>query len=370
MKRTGIRLTGSVLVCIISLLSVCIPVRADETEIDIPEDITEEEAEEILKNEVPPDIESTVEEVSQAAEGFKSIKDPDLKVTYDRDSGSFIYLMPNDGIFSINVPLGGITDKKVLLKTGEDAWITAFTEDGKTSFEEEASFNTVSEAIMHAREKKEKKEIRAETTGSFDFRITSVTMSRTTMESCSSTGSFRIASTDIPLWINRLSPPYGYRTGKISVNGREYEKDREATDGSVELTRDGVYEVEFLPKVEGLPVWVSRFTRDTTAPILTFSAPLTDEIIRKEIRFYPDEQDSYIQVFLNNTPVSLSGYTASAAGDYRIVVSDTAGNENEYFFKIRPDEKSHPYVYIIIGALLLLSAVFTILTAHRRMRIL
>ena len=329
---------------------------------DTGKDLTLEELEALEDTESQPD---TAPEAFPGIKGkFVSKENGPLEVTYDPSSHEFEYGMENGGAFRMNVPIGGITDKAVNIRTSEDTWVTSFYEDGKDALSDDIQYSSVSEAIVAAA-RKNKKEIRADVTGTYDIRVMSAVINRSDMTMCSNFGSFTIARSDIPVWINSLQAPYGYKIGRMSVNGRTHEVNAERA----ELKTDGEYEVEFEPVISGLPRWVSHFKRDTTAPSLYFTPPIKNGIMREKVTFRKKEEDSYVRIYLNRKEVSLAEGTAVADGDYRIEVSDAAGNENVYTFRLDTREKAPSGVYIFLGILGAAAAVFVILTAHGRMRI-
>ena len=298
----------------------------------------------------------------RAAKGFKSIDDPELEISYE--NGFFIYKMPYDGRFYMNVPLGGITDEAVVLKADGDAWITDFIKDGKESLKEEVIASSVSEAMAAASDEDEKYG-EADKTGHYDFRIMSASVDRSGMILSSSLGGFLITKKDTPLFISRINPPLGYEIEGASSDGRPLK-----INGSfLELKEDGLYEVDFKPVSTGLPHWRSVFLRDTTAPELYFTPSLTGQVMNEEVAFHTDEADAVIRVYLNNIEVSPVNMTAAADGQWRMVISDRAGNENVYTFRMQLERKGQIKPLLLLFLILTASGVFIIITAHGRMRI-
>lgn len=279
--------------------------------------------------------------------GFKSIKDPELKVSYE--GGFFTYEMPNGGSFSMNIPLGGITDRAVQLRAGEDTWITSFVRNGKDDLKKDED-----EEIADAQK-----------TGRYDFRIMSASTDRSGMTLCSSIGAFRIAKNSDPLWTSLLTAPYGYEISGAKVNGKEIKAGGE----SLELKEDGIYEVDFKPADSRLPVYSSVFTRDTTAPVLEFTPDLSGKIMTEKVSYRPKEKGVVIRAYLNGNEIVPSDMTVAADGEWRIVASDETGNENVYAFRMRLKEKGPVKILFYLIPAGIAAGLIIIVTAHSRMRI-
>ena len=322
---------------------------------------------EVTKEDIA-EAERSVSEAAAASDsketGYRSIRNPKLEVSYDPGTGYFTYRMPNGGYFMMNVPLGAICDEAVDLKTGEETWIDDLREDGIPILTEGKKYESMEEMLSDITEE-QVIEATADSTGSYDFCIKSGTVEKTGITLCVSYGGFRITRNDIPLWINRVQAPYGYEIGQTgNSSGR-----LRVSGNSVELMSDGRYEISFKPVIQGLPEWTSRFVRDTTAPVLTFTPALTGQTMDRPVSFIPSEEGAVIRVYLNNKEVTLKNMTAYADGDYRVEISDAMGNGNVYFFSIDTEE-SPPYtVYLYIVLFLVAAAAAVIVTSHRKMRI-
>jgi len=289
--------------------------------------------------------------------------DPVLDIFYE--DGYFRYEMPNGAGFTMNCPLGGIIDEGVELTAGNDSWIVSLLEDGESVLPSFSEYHSVSEALAQVSDNMIK-DATLNNTGSYLFHIRSSTTDKTGRETYDVYGGFRIAVNSIPLGSSYIEAPYGYETGKVYLNGRETDisgKER------VELTRDGSYEIHYIPLKKGLPEWVSSFTRDTTAPALKFSKDWTGDPVEGPISFYPTESNARISVLLNNKETGLYNMTAAANGHYTITVSDSAGNSNEYSFNLKMKETTSPLRYLVILLVLIAAALIIVLSEHRRMRI-
>ena len=296
--------------------------------------------------------------------GYRRVDNPELKVSYDAENGFFVYEMPNGGGFMINVPLGGITDEPVELRADEDTWIEDFLGNGRSCLKDAGNIVSA-EGGTDSVSDDEITGARAENTGCYDFILKSGSVDRSGITLCNTIGGFRIARSDLPVWINRITAPCGYEIGEVISRGRR----TEVSGSFYELKSDGAYEVIFSPLIQGLPQWTSRFTRDTTAPVLIFNRPLTEEASDIPVSFHPSEPGASVRVYLNNKEVTLNNMTAYADGNYRVIVRDSAGNENEYSFRVDLKEKTPVNMYIYLVLFLTAAAAAVIVTAHGKMRI-
>ena len=373
MSMRRYRLGGLAALCMICILVTAVTDTAFASEAG-DEDLLDQESdiEDYEDYEVTDEDDAEADEVlkKRAAQGkglsrYQHIHDPMLQVSYDEETGYFTYIMPNGGSFMMNVPLGGISDEAVDIVAGDDSWIDGFYEDGIPSLENIGEYDTVDEMLSSVSDD-EVMEVTADTTGRYDFLMRSMNTKEDGITVNSSHGSFGITRSDIPIWINVISAPYGYEMEQVTMNGH----DTEASGTLLELEEDGLYEIVFRPVKSGLPVWTSCFTRDTTAPVLRFTPALTEAVSERPVSFYPSEADARIRVYLNNKEISLQNMTASADGDYRISVSDGLGNENTYYFTIDTEEKFPYEVYLYILLFLVAGGAILIITSHRGMRIL
>ena len=351
------------------LISSCTAgvIYAEEPDQEITDDmeytITAEEIEEMEKSvsESRADFQSE----GKSRLRYISITDPDLKMSYDSGEEVFIYTMPNGADFSMTAPLGGITGEMVTVDARKDSWIVSILKDGDSLIEKPEKFSSVSEALASISDEKVLSADLGEK-GSYLFHIRSSTLDRSKKQICDSFGGVRVIKENDPIWINELFPPYGYEVGEAYVNGKQVPVQ---DGGRLELKRDGRYEVHFYPRTAGLPEWVSCFVRDTEAPGLIFTPALTEDPMRTPVSFRTTEAGTHTRVFLNNVEITLYNLTAVADGDYRIIVSDSTGNENEYEFRIRLEEKAPVTMYLILAGALMVIALLVIISAHRRMRI-
>ena len=294
----------------------------------------------------------------------KSIVEADPVLSAEYTEGRFRYTMPNGAYFTMSCPLGGITDEPVEVETGKDTWIVSFLEDGESCLPEQ-DFQTVSEALASMPDHVIKNES-LDRTGSYLFHIRSSVTDRSGRETYDVYGGFRIVHKSIPIGPAYIEAPYDYRISGIFLNGKETGP---GGGERVELERDGLYEVRFTPVKGKQPEWVSVFSRDTTAPALIFTPELSWKTEEKPVSFRPTEADAKIQVLLNNREVTLHDMTAAADGRYVIMISDSAGNSNEYSFNMKVKEKTSALPYFVFVLIILISAVSVVVYEHRRMRI-
>lgn len=133
----------------------------------------------------------------------------------------------------------------------------------------------------------------------------------------------------------------GYTNGKVT-----FEWDDEATvvltkDGTVvdyasgdELTEDGVYTLTF-ENFDGYTATYT-FTIDTAAPVIATEGANHRESVNEDVKVFYTEDNLTAEIFKDGKSLGeyTSGNPISADGQYRVVVSDLAGNTVEVEFTI------------------------------------
>ena len=104
------------------------------------------------------------------------------------------------------------------------------------------------------------------------------------------------------------------------------------------LKGDGRYEICYRSEeLGGMEAWTA-FTRDTTAPFLSFSQELggkDGETVSGMVEYHPSEPDTVIRMRYNGEQGYASGNRLTVAGYYHLVVEDKAGNGREYRLRLK-----------------------------------
>lgn len=282
---------------------------------------------------------------------------PELKASYDAATGFYNYILPNDGGFSMNAPLGSISNYQVTVKTLNGAVISRYCEDNSNVEVPEAEEN--GKSIVQFTADKE---------AGYCFAVKSDTMGKPRWESCRSRLSFIVKKADSPTNMSLLKAPYGFEIGEITLNG----KSMDISDKKMMiLTEDGDYDVSFYPvKVEGAGNYTVSFKRDTTAPYMIFSEDISGGEIKGTIFFHPSEADAEVKLYRNGKEVQRVPDGISAGGNYHIEVSDSLRNRMDYYFSVK--SKASTPILLYAAGIIALAAVGAIiyLKAKRKLRVL
>ena len=299
-------------------------------------------------------------------EDYRRIENPKLKVSYDESGKNFIYEMPNGGSFSLNVPIGGITDRDVSIKTGNNTWIKVMTKDGVSILPEKKEFSSVSEAIAAVSVNRVRK-ARTQGDGRYFFQAVSSVRDETGVTYCSSSCGFLVTEAHKAVSIERLSAPYGYEISEIYTDGKAVNiRDRTLA----ELESDGEIVARFKPTVKDIPDYSSVFIKDSIAPAIIFNPSIDREEMTEPVSYFLAETGGEVHVFLDNKEIDTGGRELFMDGEYRLVAVDETGNSNEYSFRIKQKTGVSPIMFQLLIGIALIGALFVVVFEHRRMRIL
>ncbi|MCR4745052.1 MAG: hypothetical protein K5894_07450 [Lachnospiraceae bacterium] len=289
---------------------------------------------------------------------YKVVESQKLQIEYNSSDGFFYYLYPNGDGFRMNVPMGSIVNGKVEISMVGNAFISRYTQDGINV--EVEGVNTYTSGI---------KQLNAATAANYNFYL----------ESGRQTGdgplvkaryknrlSFLLADNTLPLHLSVLRAPYGYRIGRVTLNGNDLEL---TAYDNLELKDDGLYSATFVGAGSvQLPDYTVQFDRDTSAPYMIFSEDISQEI-EDTVYFYPSESDAQVTVFINGHEISDKVDGASAGGNYTVVVSDRYDNTNKYDFTIKEKRTTSWPLYLFLILIALLTGIIIAGVSRRKLRV-
>ena len=296
---------------------------------------------------------------------------PPLSVSYDAERKRFVYEFPNGAKFSMTAPLGGMSNEPVSLEAGEGMELLELWLDDVSLLEQIAG-----DALEDSNAPDtdlEKKDIGAEirdesvmltNRGLYQFTVFSDGVSNGAADdSYLLRGSVQILGYDEKVSLHYIGTPPGLALSLFTCNGEKLDVD---SPYGVSLVKDGSYRMIYtLGKTE----WGVTFGRDTTPPMLLFSVPLGEEKIKSEVSWQIYRPDTEVTVYRNNMAVQVQGNTVYDDGQYRVQVSDSAGNVRVYRFVIAKGMRIHPEVYLMgLGVLIIVSAL-VILVYRRRLTV-
>ncbi len=136
------------------------------------------------------------------------------------------------------------------------------------------------------------------------------------------------------------------------------------------LESDGYYEIRCeWEEQEGIFADTS-FTRDTTAPFLSFSQEPKPEGVLGPIEFYPSQTECKVSMSYNGNHGYAVGNVLTAAGNYELSVEDEAGNRRTYHLRIRQTYNPVDGRVILAVLAILVIAGIRLVILRRDMRIL
>ena len=268
---------------------------------------------------------------------IKLVENPKMKVSYTEKDG-YCYTLPNGKKFFTTVPIGGISNTRVLVKTGEGVNAYSVRKDGKLiRLKEPLSFYE---------------------SGFYELILRSNELGFGGNESYKIILTFQILSDYKPYFKNYLIAPMGFVLDEIIAD-----KAVEVPENKkyMQLKRDGHYEVIFRGIDQPDIIYTCKFCRDTTPPRVVFS----DEIISHPIKYSVLDADINLVLYKNFNTVHASNNLISQNGSYVLVASDEAGNESIYNFTIHKDLEIRPIV-LLGAAFIIIFAAGVLLVYFRR----
>lgn len=136
------------------------------------------------------------------------------------------------------------------------------------------------------------------------------------------------------------------------------------------LESDGYYEIRCEWKDQEGIFANTSFTRDTTAPFLSFSEEPGPKDIPGPIEFYPSEPGCRISMNYNGDHGYAVGNVLTAPGSYELSVEDEAGNRRTYHLRLRQIYNPIDRRVILAAIVLFVIAGIRLAILRRNMRIL
>lgn len=146
---------------------------------------------------------------------------------------------------------------------------------------------------------------------------------------------------------------------KVLVNGEE----KRLNYGTLELLEDGTYEVEVV--ADGA-TYSFKVTVDMTAPTLKLEGVEDKGTTKNGVTLSDLSEKATIEVYRNDEKVEYTfGEMLTETGEYRVVVTDEAGNTTEYTFEIQEGNGWIVIAVIVLVVVLLAGGVVLIFLKKR-----
>lgn len=131
--------------------------------------------------------------------------------------------------------------------------------------------------------------------------------------------------------ISVISAPEGFRFDSITYEGQAQEIPEH---GFYFMEKEGNYRFVLISNEDDSLYYTLEFCRDTIAPFLEFSKEINGGNVETPLVYSCKEKNVTYEIYRNNERYMLSEPELNYGGYYRIIVSDTYGNEREYEFNL------------------------------------
>lgn len=274
------------------------------------------------------------------------IKDPEMKINYDSDSGMLAYAFPNGEQYLVSVPSGALSKDNVKIELSSNMTATVSFNDTILTGIDEYVFSEVGTYAVNI------------VCYSADFNSADV-------NTYSGTYYFTIIGSTISN-INILNAPVGYQIANLSCDGNELQSKSEK---AYALRKDGIYECTFASIEDESIQYQITFVRDTTAPFLTFAKELEDTV-EVPLTFYRSEPNAKVVIRTDGIDTIAVTDTIKTSGYYNITVSDEAGNSRMYHVQLERTYKLVNIKTIVLFVVLLAGLGLYLIKTRKNMQIL
>lgn len=162
-----------------------------------------------------------------------------------------------------------------------------------------------------------------------------------------------------------ITAPEGFRLKEAALDGV---LQTDISPEGIFLERDGAYRLIWEEPVSGKEL-ETELTLDTSAPFLNFSQDITGGTAEIPLKFYPSEEDTKVIMEYNGFQERFTGDTLRTAGNYRLTVMDSVGNQRTYSVRLEPEKKGIPVYFIAMSFIVLAGAAGWLYYVHGHMRI-
>ncbi len=275
------------------------------------------------------------------------IEDPRMTVTFDEEKQMFCYRLPNGAGFYASVPYGGIAAMSARFEFSEEYSVTVQRNGMTETYDETVGFTQA---------------------GAYQLRIVRLNQydsNQTDYNSYIINFPFVLINSSVSS-LTVINAPDDFVIWEIYMNGEPVERDSPYWQW---LDADGIYECIFTGEENQSLFYSISFRKDTSAPFLNFSeGAFSGEA--SIVQYTPVEENCTIAVTRNSEYYTPAANTLAVAGNYRITVSDQAGNVRTYDLKIQDDIRLFDIRMIILLAVVLAGAAVYLIYLRTHMRVL
>lgn len=322
------------------------------TEIQIPEELEEELADDMSEDDLDELIESYFSQIDSGAIGTEDVQtemvtDPPLTLTQEADGG-LRYTLPNGNFFLTTAARGMVSSQPVELVLSSGIVGVLRKDDVLDVMPESWYFS--SPGNYHI--KMLSYQTGGETAGNYN--VYEVNYYFTI-----------VAGTDGRL--GAVPAPEDFEIEEVRLDGKALPVEN---GRCFFLTEDGNYEIRYADKKDRTIRLGTSFVHDTTAPFLSFSKELEGRETEGPLEFYPSEPGCKIGLSFNGEKGYAVSSVLTASGNYELRAEDAAGNQRNYYLRIRQTYDWKDGRLVLIGAAGLAGLVLWMVFLRRNMRVL
>lgn len=274
------------------------------------------------------------------------VENPDLELSYNENTGMFRYTLPDGEYFEMNVPLGGWARTRAYLKTSEGLNVYQIWHDGEL-----VSVGGMNEFLQVGDYEITVMDNEVGMSGSIGYKVSI---------------SFHLYLNE-RLSLTHINVPMGLFLEDAALDGDSLEAVT-GRENYLHLEKDGRYVLQFADG-EGNRCFQMEFVRDTVPPALYFDCPVDGMLLTEPVTFTPSERQAQIDIWRNLQTAYTSANVIAMRGDYRMEVSDDAGNVRDYEFTLHPDLVIWDKRLLIIPCVALAAVVISFFYWRRNMRV-
>ena len=272
--------------------------------------------------------------------------EPEISLSFDRERNVYVHTLPNGEFFTMTIPRGAAGTGSVSVELSEGVTVYGIQKDGETGFFQEPYV--------------------FDEPGIYEF---------TCMTSFGGTNTGGgIYYFTIPFLImpdqtgsrDLIWAPIGFTVQSAWRNGTETAFGRDF----LETREDGIYRITFAWEGDTAITYTLSFQADHTPPALVFTKDIYDPLLKAPLEFNCAENGCQVEIYRNGVQTAELSGKISDGGQYRIRVTDPAGNVRVYQFQASNGQLEIRTGEIILLALSVAAAVGWLVYQRRHMRVL
>lgn len=288
------------------------------------------------------DIVDSLSEKITDADSINIIREPEMELLYDKISGIYRYTLPDGEWIEANIPQGAYHRGEVSVRCSSNLSNLSSYLNNELYTGEGGNYKEPGDYMITF----------------WDLEVFGDDGTAYRVDFC-----FHIYN-DYRMNLSIIPAPMGMSVSKVIFNGTECAvKNKEF----VHLFEDGDYSIEFTAENAS---YTMVYTRDSISPCVIFSRNFEDgAVLKKEVSFNKGPDVSAMVIYRDGAEVTALGGKVAVNGQYKIEVSDSAGNMRIYYFTLRAGNPFPVKNLVILLLSFLLAAVVLLLYARRHVKV-